>query len=388
MSIAVQPNVSHNGILTPSVAALRQTLLDDILPLWIEAAHDRSTGHFHEALAPDGAALASDRLRIRTAARMIHVYADAARLGHGPYGGLVMAVRAADALERDAKRAGGGYVREIARTSGKVIDPALDLYDQSCVILALGSLHHATGDPVFQARADAVLSAVDAVLAAPSGGWREDDAGTLPRRQNPHMHMFEALSALYLATGASVYRARLSDIVDLLARRFLAPDGLLSEFMGAGWKRGATFGSHRLDPGHMAEWAWLLRSDGPARGLAPSDLPDRLMATALRIGRDPRDPRFLLDEVDADGRHVGRGRRLWSQVEGVKGCLVTGRPDEAETTARGILETYLGNAAPGLWCDAFDAAGGPVGGPVPASSCYHLWTLAAGTFGYRSSAKE
>lgn len=374
MSIA-----SPHHDLTPNVDALCRTLLDDILPLWIDAAHDRSTGHFHEALAANGVRLASDRLRIRTAARMIHVYADAARLGLGPHGGLVIAVRAADALERDAKRAGGGYVRVIERASGNVLDPSLDLYDQSCAILALASLHHATGDPVFRTRADAVLATLDTTLLAPSGGWLEDDAGSLPRRQNPHMHMFEALSALYAATGALVYRERLAEIVGLLVRHVLTQDGLLSEFMGPAWERGPEFGSHRLDPGHMAEWVWLLRRDGPARGLAPPDLPDGLMTTALRIGRDPRDPRFLLDEVDAEGRHIGRGRRLWSQVEGVKGCLASGRAVDAETIARGIQDTYLSGAPPGLWRDAFDAKGAPIAGPVPASSCYHLWTLVAGT---------
>jgi hypothetical protein len=103
---------------------------------------------------------------------------------------------------------------------------------------------------------------------------------------------------------------------------------------------------------------------------------------ALSIGRDPRDPRFLLDEVNAEGRHVGRGRRLWSQVEGVKGCLATGRIDDAEVMAQGILETYLGDATQLPLRDAFDAAGRPVEGPMPSSSCYHLWTMVAGTSGY------
>jgi mannose-6-phosphate isomerase len=382
MSRTVESTASLHRVLTPGIVVLRQTFLNDILPLWIDRAYDKSTGHFYEGLEPDGRTPVSDRLRIRTAARMIHVCADAARLGYGPDVCLAAAVRAADALERDAKRSEGGYVREISRTSGKVLDPALDLYDQSCVILALSSLHHTTGDPLFRLRADAVLSAIDATLASPSGGWHEDEIGSLPRRQNPHMHMFEALSALFAATGASVYRTRLSSLFELLTRCFLLPNGLLAEFMGPRWERSPEYGSHLHDPGHMAEWAWLLRSDGPAHGLAPPGLADRLMSMALSIGRDPRDPRFLLDEVNAEGRHVGRGRRLWSQVEGVKGCLATGRIDDAEVMAQGILETYLGDATQLPLRDAFDAAGRPVEGPMPSSSCYHLWTMVAGTSGY------
>ncbi|SMY09770.1 AGE family epimerase/isomerase [Flavimaricola marinus] len=374
----------ETGLLTPNVDALQQTLLDDILPVWIDAGWDTTTGHFHEALSLDGNPLTSDRLRIRTAARMIHVYADAARLGCGPDGGLAAAVRAADAIERDAKRVGGGYVHEIARNSGKITDPKLDLYDQSCMILAFASLHHATGDPVYQAKADDTLAVIDRGLASSSGGWREDNAGSLPRRQNPHMHMFEALSALYAATGATPYRARLSGLINGLTTHFLSPEGLLVEFMGPYWEQDARYGSHRLDPGHMAEWAWLLRDNGPADGLAPPDLPNRLLATAIDIGRDPNDQRFLLDEVDASGRHVGKGRRLWSQVEYIKGCLVTGRLNDAEVTARGILETYLAGGTRGLWHDAMTAKGRPVDGPAPASSCYHLWTMVAGITDRRS----
>ncbi len=361
-----------------AVARLHGTILSDVLPVWLATAHDAGSGHFHEGLALDGGHLSSNRLRIRTAARMIHVYADAARLGLGPPGGLAAARAAAGALERDARHAGGGYVRAIGRRDGTVADPVRDLYDQSCVLLAFASLHHATGERVWRDRADALLSVLDAALAAPQGGWAEDDRGTLPRRQNPHMHMFEALLALAASTGAPGHLRRLAALGDLLEERFVGPDGLLCEHFGPEWERGPAWRSERLEPGHMAEWAWLLQAAAPLTGRDRAGLAGRLIEAAHAIGRDPRDPRLLLDEVDAAGTHLGAGRRLWSQIEYIKGSLSVGLPDVAEAAAEAVFESYLADAPRGLWRDAFDARGEPAAQTVPASSCYHLWTLAAG----------
>src|SRR2546430_13023820 len=42
----------------------------------------------------------------------------------------------------------------------------------------------------------------------------------LPRRQNPHMHLLEALLALHVATGEKNWLRRAGALVDLFKRRF------------------------------------------------------------------------------------------------------------------------------------------------------------------------
>src|SRR5690606_29590181 len=125
--------------------------------------------------------------------------------------------------------------------------------DQSCVLLALASLLAATGDGAYRERADSLLCALDSKLSASDGGWAEDDNGSLPRRQNPHMHMFEALIALTAATGDRQHRERLEALAALMRDRFLDGQGILREFFGPAWNRGSEWRSECVEPGHMAE---------------------------------------------------------------------------------------------------------------------------------------
>ena len=62
----------------------------------------------------------------------------------------------------------------------------------------------------------------------------------LPRRQNPHMHLLEALLALHVATGEKNWLRRAGALVDLFKRRFVDPQtGALIEFFGEDWSAGA-----------------------------------------------------------------------------------------------------------------------------------------------------
>src|SRR3546814_8244829 len=64
----------------------------------------------------------------------------------------------------------------------------------------------------------------------------------------------------------------------------------------------------------MMEWVWLLRRYSRASGTRVDDLCARLFAAGMSLGRDPASG-FLVDEVDARGRSIGAGRRLWPQTE-------------------------------------------------------------------------
>ena len=104
---------------------------------------------------------------------------------------------------------------------------------------------------------------------------------------------------------------------------------------------------------------------------------EALIATALRIGRAPDYRHFLVDEIDASGNVLSNGRRLWLQAELIKASLVTDRLEQAEQTAAGLMQTYLSQTPRGTWRDRFDLNGNMIAKTVPASSCYHLWTVIA-----------
>lgn len=370
---------------TPGLDRLTAWCVGQALPLWCETGFDAVGGHFVEGLTLAGAPETAGRLRVRTAARQIYVYAHAGALGLGPADGLQTAQRAFERLHACAwlgpERP--GYARVIDRRDGTVVDPVRDLYDQACVLLALAWLLRATGEGRYRDRADDLLAAIDADLAAPAGGWAEDDRGTLPRRQNPHMHMFEALLALCEASGRTEDRARLERLHALFAGRFVGRDGILCEHFGPRWEKGPRHGSDRLDPGHMAEWVWLLRCRDVLTGSDSGADGARLLEAALSLGRDGAGP-FLLDAVDRQGTPLEPTRRLWPQAELIKARLArfdaTGKARHlraADGLAEALLSSYLADTPPGTWRDRFATDGRMVATSIPASSNYHLWTAVA-----------
>lgn len=138
------------------------------------------------------------------------------------------------------------------------MDETRDLYDNACVLLALAALFAATDRIAYRKQIEILLTAIDTTLADPAGGWAEDEHGTLPRRQNPHMHLFEACLVLATKTRDASHRRRLDGLYPLFLEQFYNRGaGPLCEFFGPAWERAPKFQSERLDPGHMCEWTWL-----------------------------------------------------------------------------------------------------------------------------------
>ncbi len=351
------------------------------LPWWQERAQDERTGLFFEKLNLDGSPDTHADIRLRTHMRQVYVFAHCAELGLMPREQVLSrAVRGMDVAHRLAWAPDGkaGWVHSLDQ-AGTVVNAKRDLYDHAFVLHALAWVAKATGETRFRTWIDETLEAVDTVLAAKAGGWAESDAHELPRRQNPHMHLLEASLALYETSDAAHHLARAAEIVSLFRTRFFDETlATMREFFGPQWQVDDAFRSDRLDPGHMAEWVWLLRRYERAAAQPVDRLTEALFIAAERLGMD--DGGFLLDEVDPAGKPVSEGRRLWPQTEYLKACTVEHemRGDatyrkKGDAMATRILSTYIGgNAVPALWIDRFDLKGGIAVDHVPASILYHL----------------
>jgi mannose-6-phosphate isomerase len=353
-------------------------LRDDVLPAW-RVGYDESNDLFFERLLLSGDPDRRAELRIRTHMRQVYVFAHASVLGLAPREDFLdKAVRGLEKARVSAFRADGrpGWAARLAQ-DGRVVDGRRDLYDHAFILHALAWLLKATGDALYGDLAASTLAAIDALMAAPHGGWAESDRHELPRRQNPHMHLLEASLALYEVSGEARHLARAGRIFELFRDRFFDRQRLvLREFFGPDWRLGAEFGSDRLDPGHHMEWVWLLRRFARASGADVDGFCSALFASGERLGLHGG---FLVDEVDLDGGPLLDGRRLWPQTEHVKANLVqyeaTGERHYAEA-AGSIIErlfaTYLAGPGRGLWTDRFTLDGRAAVDHVPASILYHL----------------
>ncbi|MEQ8934302.1 MAG: AGE family epimerase/isomerase [Amphiplicatus sp.] len=354
---------------------------EQALPLWAGAAWDEARGGFYEALDFAGAPLEGPR-RVRVQSRQIHAFLEAAQSGWAP-GGEALARKGFEYSLANACPDGGarGCIHALA-ADGAVIDARRDLYDQAFLLLACSSVWRALKDRRALDLAGATLAFLDADLASPAGGYLEDDRGARPRRQNPHMHLFEALLALYEATGDEAWLVRADAIFDLFRRCFfLRGEGRLVEFFTDALAPEPGEKGLIVEPGHMAEWVWLLDTYGAARGIDLGAMQRELFDGARRLGADPASA-FLIDSLAVGDPSPDRARRLWPQTEYLRASLVMARHGdiEAQTVAAGLIDalfdTYLDQPVAGLWCDRYDGAGRPIANDVPASILYHLLSAA------------
>jgi mannose-6-phosphate isomerase len=357
--------------VTPAV--LERWLREKAWPLWLERGVDWKRGSFFEALDLEHHGCHAPFRRLRVAARQIFVFSAAHRAG------LAGADRAVALglgfLERHAAQKEGGYAWRFD-LEHRVIDATRDLYDHAFVLLAFASAEGVVAGAGCRERTLALLEWIDAAFAHPAGGYAESVPPALPRRQNPHMHLLEALLAAHEAFGDAVFLERARGIVALFrSRLFDEATGALPEFFGETLEAERSFGRFVVEPGHHYEWAWLLhRYQALAGGSeALGGIVGRLLAVA-----DARLAGGVVNALGSDGSVVDGGFRLWPQTERLRAACVRGGAEREIGEAARVLGAYL--RPDGLWHERRHAGGEWSRESAPASSLYHLTgaILAAG----------
>ena len=371
-------------------ATLRPWLLEHVCPFWLERINDPDGGFFEE-LDALGSPVARPRRTSLVQARLVYVFSHAYLLNGDPVfrraagHGLALLVRAARAPD-------GGWFRAMS-ADGATLDNTRDAYDHAFVLFALAWYYRATSDASAIQLADATWGFMQRRLADPRhGGFLEEYAAgrsgvKLPRRQNPHMHLLEALLALHVATGEKNWLRRAATLVELFRRRFVDPDtGALIEFFTADWLPAPGDEGRLREPGHQFEWVWLLYEYYRfTRGESVVPFAERLFAFGSRHGieRDAGLAGAVLDGVDADGAPVAPTKLLWPQTEYLKACVARAewRHDEA---ARAAIKAHLALIANSFlrpdganWHNQLARDGSPLAGATPARVLYHLFMAVA-----------
>ncbi len=344
-------------------------LRDTVWPLWLDQGVDWERRGYHESLALDGSGCAAPFRRLRVAARQVFTFAQAHAAG---------LPRAAEAVELGvgfllgrARQLDGGYAQRFG-LDGAVIDQHRDLYDHAFVLLALASASRVIPAEPLRREALGLMGYLESEFRHPLGGYMEGLPPSLPRRQNPHMHLLEACLAGFEAFGEAVFLERAGALVRLFLSRLLdTRTGTLPESFDEAFTPLREAGRHEVEPGHHCEWVWLL--DWHRRTAGPIDRAEQAARALLDfVDRHAVNPATgtLRDVLWSDGAVKEAGSRLWPQTERLKSEAL--RPDGAPDRARAALWRHIEGAPAGLWFERLDAAGRPLDMPAPASSLYHL----------------
>ncbi len=367
-------HASERAAATQNVVdQVRSSLANDAFQLWLTAGWDAAAGGFIERLDLNGVPDLAAPRRVRVQARQIYCYAKAAHLGWYPEG-AEMARKGLDYMLAKARSPDGkpGFVHILA-PDGSVLNPLRDTYDHAFVLLALATVYQLDRDVKVRAEIDSLMHFIDNQLRSPDGGYVEGIPASMPRRQNPQMHLFEAFIAAFDATHDPAFQQRAGDIFGLfVSNLYDAQKSVLGEYFEQDWSR---IEPVSVEPGHQAEWVWLLKQFERITGCPTGKYRAPLLETALRY-RDASG--CLIDEGDVQGNVVKATRRLWPQTEIIKAWLaqaesgVAGAEDEARAALARLDEHYLRHPVKGGWYDQFDADGRSLVDTIPASSFYHI----------------
>lgn len=361
-----------SGDLTFRAEQARDWMFTASFPLWASEGVD-PRGGFAERLSLEGQRIEDADTRVRVQARQTFAFALAHRLGWEPATAETLIAHGVETLTQHCRRPDGLYGRRLAPGQGLTDDTA-DLYDTGFALLALAAAARTGHAGARTAMAD-LSAAIDRHLKRPAGevGYCEALPAPAARRQNPHMHLFEASLAEYETARNPEALRRIEALGALLATRLMTADGTLREVFAADW------GGHpddRLEPGHHYEWVWLLQEQARLTGAAPAPAAATLYATALELtgetGAVALEHSLARELKDAT-------ERSWSLTEALKAHLIRMEAGDPAAAARAsasfdrLWSRHIAPAPPGGWLDRYGASGAPASTDMPASTGYHIY---------------
>jgi mannose-6-phosphate isomerase len=367
-------------------------LIDEALPFWMSDAADRRGGFF-ERLAPDGIPYGADPKSTLVQARMLFTLSHASFAGAGVecLSGASIAFDFMTQRLFDPRE--GGFFRAVGPDGdprGPGANLIKDTYDHSFVLLGLAALHRVRPDPEVMTWIERTWEYLHGTLFDPvNGGYHEDSRACgpaedypLPRRQNPHMHLFEALLSLYEATGRHGWLEHAERILHVF-RTYLydRETGSLREFLGPDLRQAPGAAGLIREPGHQFEWAWLLHRYAVLSGdRSAREHAEALYRFGTKHGVRSSGPfaGAAYDEIEPSGKPIKTTMLLWPQTEAVKAHLALfERTGEAAYLAAAkqsiglMFEHFISGEQP-IWRNQIDEEGRTLQPDAPTRLLYHV----------------
>ncbi len=354
----------------------RSWLFEEVLPRWSTAGVDHEAGGFHELLDYDGLPVAGVPKRMRVQARQIFSFCYARSHGwDGP--ALALAHHGFRFLTEHYWHEDGGFVFAVD-DQGRPVDDRREVYEAAFALLAFAAYFKLSRNPEALSWIERTEAFLDGLGDGAAGGYLEAVPASLPRRQNPHMHLLEASLALFEATGAERHLDRALKLWSLFREHlFDAETGTLGEYFDADLRPCAGQLGQAVEPGHHFEWVWLLERLHQFTGEEVFAAQMALYDFAGRHGVSFQSG-LALDEVSRCGAVRVATKRLWPQTEHLKALVSLGRfsgypvyLQRADQVYRTMAAHYF-DVGNGTWRDRLDETDKPVGTVAPASTLYHV----------------
>jgi len=201
----------------------------------------------------------------------------------------------------------------------RIVDAGSSLYANAQAIYALATYGKLMEDGEAVQLALDCFTAIDAANHDPiHGGYTEENMDIIlfkgaDKASNTHLHVMEALVALYQATGNAIVRERLDELLTLLSEKVYNPasEAFASELYYKDWSAvpGSTIGY-----GHALEAAWLMQLAGETLGKNESTLAESIAKRALSHSFDAAQG-GVFNEADRDGTFLTSNKIWWPQYE-------------------------------------------------------------------------
>ena len=176
---------------------------------WAKTSFDINGG-FAEQLSLEGIPDFYTIRKVRTQARQAYVFAhasdlhwcnDCKKLSDHAWNYLLLSRMQIN----KSKVLTNGFAKTI-KSSGVVLDTTPDTYTHAFILLAAAWRYKSFNDTNSIVIANKVINYLNDNICSTYGGWNtEFSTNSYLKKQNPHMHLFEAFLALYSSTGEGKY---------------------------------------------------------------------------------------------------------------------------------------------------------------------------------------
>jgi mannobiose 2-epimerase len=277
------PFAAQLDALSSRLAALAERTI----AFWIQHGPDATFGGFHGTLDRFGNPAAPDNKGLVQQARQLWTLSTWYERRDPSPALEALAERQYDFLvEHFVDEADGAFVLTVSRDGSRVVDARKQLYAESYALYALSTYGRVFGVPEATELALSRFESIDVTRHdAVFGGYdqRSDPGFKSPGAEkdtNTHLHLMEAFTALYEATGDERVGERLEEVTELIANTLRQDSNYVhSEFL-LDW---TPFGTPVVSYGHDLETSWLLLE--AARVLGRANDPD-LRAVAYFIAEN------------------------------------------------------------------------------------------------------